>query len=74
MDKDNSDADTELYEPELEEESTDTPKGAFQITVKSLKKAKKYNCKYCDSSYDSVKKLTDHHQKNHKIMYCNQCN
>ena len=45
LDKDNSDADTELYEPELEEENTDTPKGAFPITVKSLKKAKKYNCK-----------------------------
>ena len=33
-DKDNTDADTEIYEPDLEEETTDAPKGAFRITVK----------------------------------------
>ena len=74
MDEDNTDADTEIYEPDLEEKTTDAPKGAFRITVKRLKKSKKYNCKYCDSSYDSIKMLKDHHQKSHKIMYCNLCN
>ena len=71
---DNSDADTEIYDQEGKSENTTAPKGAFKITVRSLKKAMKYNCKYCDSSYDSSKKLTDHHQKCRKILYCNLCN
>ena len=39
-DKDNSDAATEPYEPTDEDEMPDAPKGAFKITVKSLKKTK----------------------------------
>ena len=73
-DKDNSDAATEPYEPDVEEEKTEAPKGTFQITVKSLKKTKKYRCKYCDEWFDSSRNLTDHHQKCHKIMYCKECN
>ena len=46
--KDNSDAATEPYEPTDEDETPDVPKGAFKITVQSLKKTKKYYCKYCD--------------------------
>ena len=75
-DKDDSDA-TDIYTPDSENEHRDAPKGAkgaFKITVKSLKKAKYYNCKYCDSSYDSSRKLTEHHQKHHKILYCKKCN
>ena len=73
-DKDNSDAATEPYEPTDEDEMPDAPKGAFKITVKSLKKTKKYYCKYCDKCFDSSKNLTDHHQKCHKILYCKKCN
>ena len=73
-DKDNSDAATEPYEPTDEDEMPDAPKGAFKITVKSLKKTKKYYCKYCDKWFDSSKNLTDHHQKCHKILYCKKCN
>ena len=39
-DKDNSDAATEPYEPTDEDETPDAPKGAFKITVKSLKRTK----------------------------------
>ena len=39
-DKDSSDAATEPYEPTDEDEMPDAPKGAFKITVKSLKKPK----------------------------------
>ena len=73
-DKNDSEAATEIYDPDVQEEEEDAPKGAFRITVKHLKKVKKYNCKYYDSSFDSLKKLTSHHQKSHKIMYCNLCN
>ena len=73
-DKDDSDAATEPYEPTDEDEMADVPKGAFKITVKSLKKTKKYHCKYCDKWFDSSKNLTDHHQKCHKILYCKKCN
>ena len=73
-DKDNSDAATEPYEPDVKEEKTEAPKGAFQITVKSLKNTKKYRCKYCDKWFDRSRNLTDHHQKCHKIMYCKECN
>ena len=73
-DKDISDAATELYDPDVEDEKPDAPKGAFKITVKSLKKTKKYHCKYCDKCFDSSRNLTDHHQKCHKILYCKQCN
>ena len=70
----NSDVDTETYDPDPQEEETDAPKGAFKITVCGLKKAKKYHCKHCEKSYDSSKKLMEHHQKCHKIMYCKLCN
>ena len=73
-DKDSSDAATEPYEPTDEDEMPDAPKGAFKITVKSLKKTKKYYCKYCDKCFDSSKNLTDHHQNCHKILYCKKCN
>ena len=73
-DKDNSDAATEPYEQTDEDETPDAPKGAFKIMVKSLKKTKKYHCKYCDKWFDSSKNLTDHHQKCHKILYCKKCN
>ena len=68
-DKDISNAATELYDPDVEDEKPDAPKGVFKITVKSLKKTKKYHCKYCDKCYDSSRNLTDHHQKCHKILY-----
>ena len=73
-DEDISDAATELYEPDDEEEKTEAPKGTFQITFKSLKKTKKYRCKYCDKWFDSSWNLTDHHRKCHKILYCKKCN
>ena len=73
-DKDSSDAATEPYEPTDEDETADAPKGTFKITVKSLKKPKKYHCKYCDKWFDSSKNLTKHHQKCHKILYCKKCN
>ena len=73
-DKDNSDAATEPYEPTDEDEMPDAPKGAFKITVKSLKKTKKYHCKYCNKWFDSSKNLTDHCQKCDKILYCKKCN
>ena len=50
-DKDNSDAATEPYEPTDEDEMPDAPKGVFKITVKSLKKPKKYYCKYCNKLF-----------------------
>ena len=68
-----SDADTEPYVPEIQDDVSEVPQGTFCITVRSLKKTKKYHCKYCEKNYDSSKKLTDHHQKCHKIMYCTQC-
>ena len=73
-DEGSSDAATESYKPTDEDEMADAPKGAFKITVKSLKKTKKYNCKYCDKCFDSTKNLTDHRQKCHKIFYCKKCN
>ena len=71
---------TEPYTPISDQElSTPTngnrrPKGAFKITVKGLKKARHYHCKNCDNSFDSSKKLTGHHQKEHKTLYCTLCN
>ena len=78
-DEENSEA-TELYTPDSDQEiptpskEPKRPKGAFKITVKGLKKARYYHCKYCDKSFDSSKGLTEHHQKKHKILYCKLCN
>ena len=78
-DEANSEA-TELYTPDSDQETstaskgTKISKGAFKITVKGLKKARYYHCKYCDKSFDSSKGLTEHHQKKHKILYCKLCN
>ena len=70
---DSSGNETELYTPESESESGPAPKGKFNITTKTLKKSKKYKCKHCELICDSSKSLTEHHQKKHKIMYCNIC-
>ena len=69
-----SSAETEIYTPDSEPDSRPAPKGKFNITTKTLKKSKKYKCKYCEVICDSSKSLTDHHQHKHKIMYCKICN
>ena len=61
---------TVIYEPSEEE----SPKGRFKITTKTLKKGKKYKCKYCENICDSSRELTEHHRRRHKILYCNVCN
>ena len=61
---------TEIYEPSEYE----APKGRFRITTRTLKKGKKYKCKYCEKICDSSRELTEHHRRRHKILYCNVCN
>ena len=58
----------------MQDEETDASKGVFKITVRGLKKVKKYHCKHCEKSCDSSKKLTEHQQQCHKILYCKVCN
>ena len=75
-----SDADTESYSPPSDIEADNksesnhiVPKGKFTIKTKSLKKAKTFNCSFCDDEFDSAKLLDEHQNNSHKIMYCGEC-
>ena len=72
-----SDANTELYSANEDqaddEENIDMPKGKFNITTKSLKKSKTYDCVLCDKTCNDATSLSAHQQECHKIMYCKKC-
>ena len=72
-----SDANTELYsaneDQSSDEENIEVPKGKFNITTKSLKKSKTYECSFCDKTCNDAKSLSAHQQECHKIMYCKLC-
>ena len=70
---DESDASTEAYVPPNEEDTSETPKGSFRITVKSITNRKRCCCKFCKGSFSNAKQLAEHIQKNHRSMYCKDC-
>ena len=53
-----------------------TSKGTFttqSFQLKKSKKTRKIGCKLCDTVCSSNKKLTQHHQLKHNILYCDEC-
>ena len=70
-----SDAETELYVSDNDNVTkSPAPHGRFKITTKTLAKTSKKHCKFCEFVCENAKALFDHHQKNHKILYCKLCN
>ena len=51
-------------------------KGVVKVTEYTLKKPtveRVYKCRMCKFKASSAKKLHDHHQSKHGIMYCDHC-